>query len=405
MRIKLFMFSLLIIAGILSLRAKPLPSDLTHDKTTTETDSVTLFFRLNESHIDSLYMGNSKIIDSLKKIASAEILSIAIEASTSPEGSAELNRVLGARRADTLETFVRSIIPAWTAGIEKTFVNYPWSVTRNMVERDPDIPGKKKLLTILDDTLVANEAVRGWKIKILEDGATFSYLKEHILPLLRIGNVTVTVRRAEPAVEQPACPAEPEPLEETPVVCDTVPAVEPDSTTVTRRERRMKKKKERKPYPVALKSNLLFDAIGAPNLGVELPVGKRFSFGAYGAYAYWRIDNTYALQTAQGGIEWRYWFNPSKGVMTGWSTGVYGMYSGRYDAQWKDGYQGDGFWSTGLSAGYSVPLSERFNMEFALAGGYFFTPEARHYHRPSNGHRCLTGRGHHTRLRGRHGAV
>ena len=141
-------------------------------------------------------------------------------------------------------------------------------------------------------------------------------------------------------------------------------------------------------YPLALKTNLLFDVVGAPNLGVELSLGgnRKFSVAADVAYAYWQINNLYALQTIQGGVEAKYWFRPSERSFTGWNTGVYGMYCNRYDVQWKDGYQGDGFWSAGISAGYSMPISKRLNLEFAIAGGYFYTPEVRHYHRPENGH-------------------
>ena len=136
----------------------------------------------------------------------------------------------------------------------------------------------------------------------------------------------------------------------------------------------------------ALKTNLLFDLVGAPNLGVEIPWGERFSVTADAAYAYWQIDNLYALQTIQGGIGAKYWFNPRKRSLTGWNAGFYGLYSSRYDVQWKDGYQGDGFWSAGVSAGYALPVSRRLNLEFALAAGYFYTPQVRHYHRPESGH-------------------
>lgn len=139
-------------------------------------------------------------------------------------------------------------------------------------------------------------------------------------------------------------------------------------------------------YSFALKSNLLFDLVGAPNLGVEVPIGRKFSVGADFAYAYWQLKNLYALQTIQGGVEAKYWFNQKRGTLTGWNAGVYGIYCSRYDMQWKDGYQGDGFYSAGASGGYAIPVSNRFNIEFALAAGYFYTPEVRHYHKPENDH-------------------
>jgi hypothetical protein len=135
-------------------------------------------------------------------------------------------------------------------------------------------------------------------------------------------------------------------------------------------------------YRWALRSNLLFDAAGAPNLETEFALDDHFSVLVGITYADWSVDGLYASQTLHGGVEGRYRFKP----LTGWYAGIYAMVGGRYDVRWKDGYQGDGFWSAGLSAGYSIPLSRRLNLEFSLAGGYFFTPEVRHYHRPENGH-------------------
>ncbi|MDR2584647.1 MAG: DUF3575 domain-containing protein [Prevotellaceae bacterium] len=137
---------------------------------------------------------------------------------------------------------------------------------------------------------------------------------------------------------------------------------------------------------VALKTNLLFDAAGAPNIGIEKLIFKQFSLFADVAYSYWRINNLFALQTIQTGIGAKYWFDPSECPLTGWNVGIYGLFCGRYDVQWKDGYQGDGFWSGGMSGGYSLPLSKCLNLEFSLAAGYFYTPEVRHYHRPQKGH-------------------
>jgi hypothetical protein len=131
---------------------------------------------------------------------------------------------------------------------------------------------------------------------------------------------------------------------------------------------------------VAFKSNLLFVATGAPNLGVEVPLGERFSISTTGAFAYLHIDNNYALQTVQGGLDAKYWFNRKNNRrLTGWNAGVYGLVSGPWDVQWGSGWQGDRFFTAGLVAGCAVPVARRLNMEFALAGGWFYTPEARHY--------------------------
>lgn len=138
-------------------------------------------------------------------------------------------------------------------------------------------------------------------------------------------------------------------------------------------------------YPIALRTNLLFDAVGGLNAGAEVPVGRRFSVAADFAYAHWRINNTYALQTTQGSVEGRYWFMPGAMPLTGWNSGVYATYGGDYDVQFRGGYQGDGFWSAGVTGGYSKSLSHRFIIDFSLGAGYFFTFEVRHYSAPQDG--------------------
>ncbi len=140
-------------------------------------------------------------------------------------------------------------------------------------------------------------------------------------------------------------------------------------------------------YAIGIRTNLLFDIVGAPNVGIEFPIGWFFSVAGDFTYSYWHMNSLYALQTIQGSIEGRYWFNSRReNLLTGWNVGLYGTYCSRYDIQLGSGYQGDGFWSAGVSAGYSLPISYKLNLDFSLGAGYFYTPEVRHYNRPEDGH-------------------
>lgn len=138
--------------------------------------------------------------------------------------------------------------------------------------------------------------------------------------------------------------------------------------------------------PLALRSNLLLLVIGGPNIGIEIPLGNRFSTAVSLAYVQTRINNTYALQTKQITLEGRYWFNQKENALTGWNLGLYGTYCDRFDVQWKRGFQGDGYWSFGLGGGYSIPLSNRFNLDLSLAAGFLNSSEIREYSKPQDGH-------------------
>jgi hypothetical protein len=151
-----------------------------------------------------------------------------------------------------------------------------------------------------------------------------------------------------------------------------------------------------KPYrmEVALKTNLLFWAVGSPNFSVEIPLGDHFSVTASSAYTKISIRNTYTIQTLQGGLDAKYWFRPREGrTLTGWNAGVYIVSGAPWDVQWETGWQGDSFLSAGVQAGYSLPIARKWNLEFLLAGGLFYTPEARQYEKVGNELMWLQTRG------------
>ncbi len=147
------------------------------------------------------------------------------------------------------------------------------------------------------------------------------------------------------------------------------------------------------PRYLALKTNLLYDMVGVANLGVELPIGRRWSVEGDVAFAYWRTSNhLYALQTLDYGLTTRYWLpagykrrhrNPAwDKPLRGVNIGVYGRYWQRFEAQWKDGIQSDAAWSAGITTGYAFPIGRHFTLEAGIAAGYLSTSQYRTYDRP-----------------------
>lgn len=136
--------------------------------------------------------------------------------------------------------------------------------------------------------------------------------------------------------------------------------------------------------PLALKTNLLFDAATLINVEVEVPVAPRWSIAGEWLFPWWVWESKqHALQVLSGNLEARYWFKPNYGKqasslahhnpMTGWFAGAFGG-GGVYDIEWdKEGYQGDFFFSTGISAGYVASLSRNLNMEFSVGAGLLQT--------------------------------
>lgn len=214
------------------------------------------------------------------------------------------------------------------------------------------------------------------KALVALDGGTTYY--RYILPnyyrYLRNGASILITYKPIPVV------IEPEPEPELVVEIIPEPEPEPDPIPIVK-------------YPIAIRSNLIYDAMGAMNLGVEIPIRDNWSLIVDGAYSYWRSSkNLYALQTLEYGTEFRYWFgvNDKKKQcnanwakpLKGWNLGLYGRYWQRYDAQWIDGVQGDGTWSAGLTAGYAFPIGKQLSFEASLGAGWLSTSEYRHYHQP-----------------------
>ena len=128
---------------------------------------------------------------------------------------------------------------------------------------------------------------------------------------------------------------------------------------------------------LALKTNLLYDAVSLVNFSIEAPLYKdKFSLLYYHQFPWWtwgENSNEYCVRFLSIGAEARWWFHPSgKDRFTGHFLGAYSE-SGKYDFgfQHEFCYQGE-FWTSGLSYGYSMPISKKggVNLEFSLSAGY-----------------------------------
>lgn len=138
---------------------------------------------------------------------------------------------------------------------------------------------------------------------------------------------------------------------------------------------------------LAVKSNLLYDALSLVNYSIEVPLGERYSMLLYHQFPWWRwgkANNQYCLRFLSLGGEVRWWFSPkpkpaterriARDRLVGHFFGVYSE-SGRWDFQRRRDicHQGE-FWSVGLSYGYAMPIGRRLNLELSLSAGYASIP-------------------------------
>lgn len=138
---------------------------------------------------------------------------------------------------------------------------------------------------------------------------------------------------------------------------------------------------------VAIKTNLLYDATATANLGVEIGLGQRTTLDLSGNYNAWYTDKD-ANEKIRHFLfqpEFRYYTCEK---LAGHFFGVHGLFT-EYninDDNWllngfqsasnfssleqeRSRYEGSGL-GVGISYGYDLVLSNRFNLEFSIGGGF-----------------------------------
>lgn len=126
--------------------------------------------------------------------------------------------------------------------------------------------------------------------------------------------------------------------------------------------------------PFAIKTNLLYDAATAINIGIEVPIRDHWSVAFDWVGPWWSLYNKQKyFQIMNGNMEGRYWFGnrEDKYQLTGWFAGA-SVGGGIYDIMFRydKGIQGE-FQSYSLVGGYAHAInhSGTLRMEYSLGLG------------------------------------
>lgn len=141
----------------------------------------------------------------------------------------------------------------------------------------------------------------------------------------------------------------------------------------------------------AMKTNALYWGTATPNVGVEIAMAPRWTFELAGGYNPWTLDKEDNIKAKHFLVtpEFRYWFCEA---FQGHFLGINGNYtqfnlSGIhvpamfYKVQSRDGFIDDLLYArsqgwaagAGITYGYAWPVSRRWNMEFTLGVGCWYT--------------------------------
>lgn len=351
----------------------------------TVTDSVLIHFRQSKVNLDTAYMDNPEALRHVRERISAysspdsalKLTHVRVIGGASPEGSVRYNEWLSRERADRIFEHLSRTLDIPDSITSFTFLGRDWKGLRQRVMLDPNVPDRKEVLSLLDEIINRSasgetESMRNLqRLKALGGGKPYLYLYRKHFPSLRESRLTLDFERPMPVrIEEPTVTDAiiPEPV----IIRDTVFV-----------ERIVYWCPPCKPFYMDLKTNMLFDALAVPNLGVEFYLGKNISIAAQWMYGWW--DNrpkNYWWRIYGGELDLRWWFGRQahEKPLTGHHFGVYGGVV-TYDFELgKTGYMGGlpgkTLWDrcnyqAGVEYGYSLPVTKRLNIDFTIGIGYF----------------------------------
>lgn len=176
--------------------------------------------------------------------------------------------------------------------------------------------------------------------------------------------VVVTLRIPAPAPEKPQ-PAQPQ-SQPTPAPVETTrPQPEPVAEQPAPAE-------PVKPYCFAVRTNLLYDAMLLPTLGIEWRISPSAGIKLDGSRSWWgNSDKTQKFWMISPEVRWYLLRNKRLYAGLAANIGQANVYKFPLGSVLSSdtGYQGD-FWGAGISVGYQLYLSRRLSLDFNLGLGY-----------------------------------
>lgn len=347
---------------------------------------VCIGFPVGNSTLDTAYGNNAarlsevvSFLESVKKDSTLELVEVSFCGSASPEGGFAINRELAEKRRNSLERYVRERVSLPDGIISRPEGFIAWERLAELVEVS-DMPHKEEAVDVLRNVpeFTYNKGVlvdsRKKHLMELQYGRTWHYMHKHFFDQIRNASVILVTVRQKPVIEEKTVvkeePVVPAPADTTAVVekADTIVAVSPETS---------------KPFYMALKTNMLYDVLAVPNIGVEFYLGKNWSISGNWMYGWWKKNSSHRYWRIYGGdLAVRYWLGKkaNEKPLTGHHIGIYGQ-AFTYDFEWggkgyMGGEPGGTLWdktnyAAGVEYGYSLPVANRLNIDFTLGVGYW----------------------------------
>lgn len=352
---------------------------------------LNVFFQRGLSELDPEYRDNGAHMQDFREALEARLRegcsvdAVLLRGSASPEGSSMDNRNLAEARSHALDRWFADTLGLMGSTLyHRESVGEDWEgLARIIRSLDADeFPWRADALDIIEHTpeWVTKdgkvEDSRKNRLRRLDHGETWRWLAARVFPELRAVGMSVECFISH------SPQARTDTVYITNTLRDTVYIDITPEPSFTGSDRRIPDYSGRRML-FALRTNAL--AIPLANLGIEVPLGERWSLGADIYYPWlWRsghadgIDKTGVCNELMAAdVELRYWFprkdkQPAQRLL-GHSIGLYAA-AGQYDFErnWS-GHQGE-FYNVGLDYLWAAPIfGGRMHLELELGVGYIWS--------------------------------
>lgn len=357
-----------------------------------QSDSTVIYFHQGKWTVDNDYEHNRARLDSLVDIMDADstrrIEQVRVVGGASPEGSVAINRRLSYLRARQIFDRVNVDAAMPDSVVKFDFIGRDWEGLYSEVLRDTAVPYRSEVLQLVGDI---EESINSGtpdgrnnllRLQQLRSGVPYRYLYLHQFPRLRASRLYVSYQIPKPSLD--LLPGR--------VALIEWQEIEPAMPVMS-----VATVQQHKPFYMALKTNMLYDAALLPNIGAEFYIGKNWSVEANWIYAWWDQDSRHRYWRAYGGdVGVRRWFGRAaeRKPLTGHHLGLFAgvvTYDFELGGQgYMGGLPGRTLWDrcnlmAGVSYGYSLPVGRRINIDFTIGIGYLggkyikYVPEGSFY--------------------------
>lgn len=346
---------------------------------TVEKAEMSVLFHLGKCDIDSCLGKNARSLYNIRHFINEAandsniiVTDIEIYGHASPEGPLRLNKILAHKRMQAIESLITlNGNPFAPDKIYRHADILDLSVLIHAINRS-EIKERQIAIDILSDSTIAHDPENRLKrLKNAQNGRIWNHIKP-LLCNLRYSKIVFTYNRDTADVYSEIDTIVSDNITETDTITeknDTItsaPEITDETHIITA--------PSYKPLYLSLKTNILYDAILIPNIGIEFYLGKMMSINANWSYAWWSRNRSHNYWRYYGGdIAMRRWFGrkATDKPLTGHHIGLYAQIL-TYDFELGGkGYMGNKYnYGGGIEYGFSLPAAPRINIDFTLGVGY-----------------------------------